>query len=73
VRDALGITDGVSRLGNALVTIPSFRGPVPLTLGGLEKVKGARNVLTGERLDISLDAALGPVLDLKGSCAYELE
>jgi hypothetical protein len=39
----------------------------------LEKVKGARNILTGERLDISLDAALGPVLDLKGSCAYELE
>ena len=73
VRDALGITDGVSRLGNTLVTIPSFRGPVPLTLGGLEKVKGARNILTGERLDISLDAALGPVLDLKGSCAYELE
>jgi hypothetical protein len=55
VRDAVGITDGVSRLGNTLVTIPGFRGPLPLAL-------------TGAVTEVRQDPALGPVFDL---AAYE--
>ena len=72
VREAKGITDGVSRLGNLLVTIPGFTGPLPLVLGGLEAVSGVRNVLTGERRSVRQDAVLGPVLDLDGGAAYQL-
>ena len=39
VRDAVGITDGVSRVGDTLVTVPSFRGPLPVALGRLEGVR----------------------------------
>lgn len=72
VREAQGITDGVSRLGNILMTIPSFRGPLPLALSGLEDVRSCRNMLTKEQRKVRQDAALGPVLDLDGSSAYEI-
>jgi hypothetical protein len=71
VREARGITDGVSQIDGTLVTIPSFRGPLPLALGGLEGVGRIRNVLTGAVVDSRQDAALGPVFDLDGGAAYE--
>jgi hypothetical protein len=71
VREARGITDGLSRLGDTLVTIPGFRGPLPLALGGLDGVSRIRNILTGSVLEIRQDAGLGPVFDLEGGAAYE--
>lgn len=73
VRGARGITDGVSRLGNTLVTIPGFNDPVALNLGGLDNVKAVRNLITGERTEIRDDANLGPVIDLTGKSAFEIE
>jgi hypothetical protein len=73
VRDAMGITDGVSRVGNTIVTIPSFRGSLPLSLGGLDQVSKLRNMLTGVLLDIRNDQILGPVFDIAGGTAYEYE
>jgi hypothetical protein len=73
VRDAQGITDGVSRLGDTLVTIPSFRGTLPISWGGLEGVKRVRNLLTDAPVDIRQEPALGAVLELEGGAAYALE
>jgi hypothetical protein len=73
VREAQGVTDGVSRLGNTLVTIPSFKAALPLNLGGLNSLKAVRNCLTGERIEISNDPQLGPIVVLQGKSAYEIE
>jgi hypothetical protein len=69
----VGITDGVSRVGETLVTTPSFRGALPLSLGGLEQVSKLRNMLTGVSLDIRNDQIFGPVFDIAGGTAYECE
>ena len=72
VRNAQGITDGVSRVGNTLVTIPNYRGALPLSLGGLDGVHRVRNILTGTTVEVKKDPALGPMLELAGGAAYEL-
>jgi len=60
-------------LGDTLVTIPGFNYPVALNLGGLHTVKAVRNLITGERTEIRDDANLGPVIDLTGKSAFEIE
>lgn len=72
VRDAVGITDGVSRLGDMVVTIPSFRGPLPLALHGLAGVRQLRRVGSGQIVQVSRDNQLGDVLPLEGGAAYEV-
>lgn len=73
VRQARGITDGVSRLGNTLVTIPGFKHPLPLSLGHLDGITKLRHALTNETISLRSDATLGPVFDLQGGSAYTLE
>ena len=72
VRDASGITDGVSRLGNSLITVPSYHGALPLSLGGLDGVSQLTNAITGKDLMVRNDTVLGPVLDIEAASAYHI-
>ena len=51
----------------------TFRGLLPLALGGLERVSRLRNLLTGAVTEVRQDPALGPVFDLAGGAAYECD
>lgn len=72
VREVVGITDGVSRLGDTLVTIPAFRGPLPLALNGLAGVRRLRKAGSAQTVEITRDRQLGDVLQLEGGAAYEV-
>jgi hypothetical protein len=72
VRDAVGITDGVSRVGETLVTTPSFRGPLPLSLPGLTDIRRLRHAITGQVMKVEQHAELGPVFNLENGVAYHL-
>lgn len=73
VREAIGLTDGVSRLGNTLVTVPSFKHLLPLSLPGLEGAQRLRNAISGEVLERSKTENLGPAFQLQGGSAYHIE
>ncbi len=73
VREAVGITDGVSRLGDMLVTVPSFRGPLPLALGGIGDLCRLRHAISGKVVEVVSTPELGPCVTLEGGAAYVLE
>jgi hypothetical protein len=72
VRDARGLTDGLSWLDDYLVTVPDYHGRVTITEPALQDLTGAEHVLTGETLAAEPDAEGRPTLDLPGGGAYHI-
>jgi len=73
IRDARGVTDGLSRLGEYLVTVPKYHGKVVLADPAWRDIRAVRNVLTGEKRTVRADARGRPTLELKGGAAYVIE
>jgi hypothetical protein len=72
VREARGITDGLSRLGEYLITIPAYHGSVTLADPLDRDVGRVENVLTGEKIAVRTRRGGLPTLELKGGCAYRI-
>ena len=72
VRDARGLTDGLSILDDHLVTIPEYHGPVTIVHPDLMGLKAVEHVLTKERLDATPDPQGRPTIDLSGGAAYRI-
>jgi hypothetical protein len=69
IRDAIGITDGLSLLDRYLITIPEFKGRAFLTEPVFKDVTRLKNVITGKFTDIKDDKGI-PTAELKGGTAY---
>jgi hypothetical protein len=72
VRDARGITDGLSWLDDLLVTIPEYEGRATLTEPALQDLKAVEHVLTGEQVLVQEDEQGRPALELQGGAAYHI-
>ena len=70
VRDAYGITDGVSLLANRLVTVPNFHGHVAFDEPRLANITKVTNVLTGVVSEVRLGADGKRTLELGGGAVY---
>ncbi len=73
IRDARGITDGLARLDDYLVTIPGYHGAATLLAPDLQACKGARHVLTDKVTPVGQDSQGRPTLTLEGGAAYIIE
>ena len=72
VRDARGITDGVSWLDDYIVTVPEYHGMMTVPDEELQRIKGVEDVISGEKLEAGRDEKGRPTLELKGGCAYNI-
>ncbi|MDD5706372.1 MAG: hypothetical protein PHR35_10625 [Kiritimatiellae bacterium] len=72
VRDARGITDGLSRLDEYLVTVPDYHGTVTLVDPTWHDIRTVENVFTGEKRSVCADFKGQPTLDLAGGTAYRI-
>ncbi|HOJ40528.1 MAG TPA: hypothetical protein PK644_08720, partial [bacterium] len=72
VRQARGLTDGLSRLDNYLVTVPEYRGKVVLVHPEDRYIAGARHLFSGKKVWTKHDRHGRPVLQLEPGTAYEV-
>ena len=72
VRDALGITDGVSWLNDYIVTVPDYKGTTTIPDEGLQNIKGVEDVHSAEKLEAGRAEKGRPTLELKGGSAYKI-
>ncbi len=72
VRDARGLTDGLSWLDDYLVTVPEYHGRVTIVEPALQDVKAVEHVLTAQQTAALPDEAGHPTLELEGGAAYHI-
>lgn len=72
VRDARGITDGLSWLDDYLVTIPEYHGPATLVEPALQDIRGVEHVLSGDFISVQQDSQGRPTIELPGGAAYNI-
>ena len=72
MRDARGLTDGLSWLADHLVTVPDYQGRVPVAHPELASLKAVEHVLTKERVNATPDPAGRPTIDLAAGAAYRI-